>query len=53
MPVDEPTVAIAVLLLLQEPPGVPSLSGVVWPTHTMVVPVTGLIEVLTVTVVVA
>jgi hypothetical protein len=39
VPDPEPTVACAVLLLLQVPPAVPSLKVVVKPTHTLVVPV--------------
>ena len=39
MPELLPTVAIPVLLLLQEPPVVLSLKVVVAPTHTVVVPV--------------
>ena len=39
IPVEEPTVAIAVLLLLQWPPAVESVSGLVEPTQTIVVPV--------------
>ena len=38
MPVDEPTVATRVLLLLQCPPAVESDSVRVPPTHTLVVP---------------
>ena len=38
IPVEEPTVAIAVLLLLQCPPDVESLSDLVEPTHTLAVP---------------
>ena len=38
-PVPEPTVATAVLLLLHEPPGVPSIREVVKPTHTVDNPV--------------
>jgi hypothetical protein len=39
IPVEEPMVAILVLLLHQVPPGVASLSTVVSPAHTLVVPV--------------
>ena len=38
IPVDEPMVAINVLLLLHVPPPTPSLSDVVRPTHTLAVP---------------
>ena len=38
-PVDEPIVATGVMLLLQVPPVVASLSKVVAPTHTLAVPV--------------
>ena len=37
-PVVEPTIAIVVLLLLQLPPDVRSLKGVVSPEHTLSVP---------------
>ena len=40
-PVDEPTVAIAVLLLLQVPPVVASLIIIEEPVHTVVRPVIG------------
>ncbi len=40
-PVDEPTVAIAVLLLLHVPPDVALLSVVVLPWQTLAVPVMG------------
>ena len=39
MPVREPTVAVAVVLLLQVPAPLASLSAVVLPVHTVVVPV--------------
>lgn len=39
MPVEDPTTAIAVELLLHVPPGVLLLSVVVLPLHTSVVPV--------------
>lgn len=39
MPVPEPTVAIAVLLLLHAPPVIVSLSVVVAPTHAVADPV--------------
>jgi len=39
MPVVEPTVAIAVLLMLQVPPPVRSLKLVVYPEQTVLVPV--------------
>ena len=38
-PEDEPTVAVEVLLLLQEPPETDSIKVVVRPAHTVVVPV--------------
>jgi hypothetical protein len=38
-PVEDPTVAIAVLLLLQVPPEIASLRAVVRPEHTTVLPV--------------
>lgn len=41
MPLDEPTVAKAVLTLDHVPPGSPSASVVVLPTHTVAVPVIG------------
>jgi hypothetical protein len=53
IPLDEPTVAIAILLLLQVPPGVASDKVVVCPTHTLGVPVIGVGGVTTFTVVVA
>ena len=37
IPVD-PTVARSVLLLIHVPPPTPSVNGVVWPTHTVVLP---------------
>jgi hypothetical protein len=40
-PVVEPTVAIAVLLLLHVPPDVALLSVVILPGHTLAVPVMG------------
>ena len=43
IPVPDPTVAIAVLLLLQTPPEVESLSAVVEPTHSVVTPSIGLL----------
>jgi hypothetical protein len=53
IPVDEPTVATPVLLLLQTPPGERLLSVVVLPAHTVDAPVTGAGEPDTVTVAVA
>jgi hypothetical protein len=41
-PVEEPTAAIAALLLLQVPPEVASPKVVVFPTHTTVLPVMAL-----------
>jgi hypothetical protein len=41
MPVAEPIDAIAVLLLVHVPPGVPELRGVVAPIHTPAEPVIG------------
>lgn len=41
VPVNDPTVAIVVLLLLHVPPGVASLSVMLPPVPTVVVPVTG------------
>ena len=38
IPVEEPMVAMLVVLLLHEPPGVPSVSGVVRPEQTTAVP---------------
>lgn len=38
-PLDEPTVACAVLLLVHVPPAILLLNVVVWPTHTVGVPV--------------
>lgn len=46
----EPTGAIAVLLLLHAPPVVASVSVIVAPTHTLLLPVIAAGEVLTVTV---
>jgi len=37
---DVPTVAVVGALLLQEPPGVPSVNEVVEPAHTLVIPET-------------
>jgi hypothetical protein len=48
---NEPTVATAVLLLDQVPPGVASLSDEVPPAHTLVIPVIGEGLLLTVTMV--
>ena len=39
-PVEEPTVANAVLLLLHVPPGVATVNVVVCPTHTLLAPLT-------------
>jgi len=39
MPVSEPTEAVVILLLLQVPAPLASLSAVVLPVHTVVVPV--------------
>ena len=50
-PVNEPTVAILVKLLLQVPPLAVSASGVVAPTHTLKSPVMTPAELVTVTVV--
>ena len=41
IPVREPTVAVAVVLLVQVPAPLASLSAVVLPVHTVVVPVIG------------
>lgn len=38
-PLEDPTVAMPVLLLLHVPPDVPSASAVAEPTHAVVVPV--------------
>lgn len=38
-PDDDPAVAMVVLLLVHDPPAVPSLSVVVCPAHTLVIPV--------------
>ena len=51
-PDDTSIVAVDVLLLLQVPPVVASLSVVVDPAHTLVVPVIGVVDEFTVTVVV-
>ena len=48
-----PTVAMAVPLLVQVPPGMPSVSGVVEPIHTCIMPVIGVGTEFTVTEVVA
>lgn len=50
MPVDEPILAIAVLLLLHVPPAVASLSVVLNPTHRLLLPVMAAGDVLTVSV---
>ena len=50
IPVDEPTVAIAVLLLLQWPPAVESARVLVAPTHALAVPMMLWTEVVPVTV---
>ena len=47
-PLSEPTVPAARLLLTHTPPGTPSLSVVVLPTHTVDEPSIGVGEVLTV-----
>ena len=52
-PDDEPTMAAVVLLLLQVPPPVPSLSGVALPTHTLSAPVIATGKALTVIVLTA
>ncbi len=43
MPLDDPTVAIVVFVVVHVPPGVALLSVVVLPTHIAVVPVIGLL----------
>ena len=45
IPVTEPTVALAVLLLVHVPPVVTSVNVVVVPVHTFSVPVIGLTDV--------
>ena len=45
IPVEEPTVAIAVLLLLHVPPVVESISALVEPAQTLAVPLIPLMEV--------
>jgi hypothetical protein len=52
IPVVDPAVATVVLLLLHRPPPTPSVSVVVRPVHIDVIPVIGVGEELTVTVVV-
>ena len=53
IPVNEPIVATAVLLLVQVPPAAPSLSAVVAPTHACNIPVIAVGPEFTVTVVAA
>ena len=48
IPVEEPAVAVVVLLLVQVPPGTPSLKVVVKPVHIVEAPVINVGEGLTV-----
>jgi hypothetical protein len=47
-PLPDPIVAIDVLLLLQAPPGAALLNDVVEPVHTVIVPVIGKLDTVTI-----